>query len=102
VAASNLVKCAVHGNDPNWGRIACAAGYSGVDLDPRRLGVSINGHTLMADGEPVEFEAAAVSASMRSERVEIEVDLAVGAATGRAYGCDLTEGYVRFNAEYTT
>ncbi|MCC7491436.1 MAG: bifunctional glutamate N-acetyltransferase/amino-acid acetyltransferase ArgJ [Fimbriimonadaceae bacterium] len=102
VAASNLFKCAVAGGDPNWGRIACAAGYSGAQLDPARLGVRLNGVPLLQAGEPLPFEAAAVSASMAAEVVTVEVDLGVGAASGHAYGCDLTTEYVRFNAEYTT
>jgi len=102
VAGSSLVKCAVHGNDPNWGRIACAVGYAGVAIDPHRLGIAIGETALMVAGEPVRFDAAAVSTDMRAETVTIRVDLGQGAATGRAYGCDLTEGYVRFNAEYTT
>jgi len=102
VAGSSLVKCAVHGNDPNWGRIACAAGYAGAALEQGKLGIRIGDTALMVAGEPVGFDAAAVSASMRAETVTIQVDLGLGSGTGRAFGCDLTEEYVRFNAEYTT
>lgn len=102
VAGSSLVKCAVHGNDPNWGRIACAAGYAGVAFDPAQLGIGIGSTPLMVAGEPVPFDAAAVSAAMRAETVTITVDLGLGAERGKAYGCDLTAAYVSFNAEYTT
>lgn len=102
VAASNLVKCAIHGNDPNWGRIACAVGYSGAEVEPARLGIKLNGTSLLVGGEPQPFDARAVSQGMRAAEVVIEVTLGLGTAGGRAYGCDLTEGYVRFNAEYTT
>ena len=102
VAGSSLVKCAVHGNDPNWGRIACAAGYAGVAVDQAKLGIAIGETTLLQAGEPVAFDAAAVSAVMREATVSIRVSLGLGEATGRAYGCDLTEAYVQFNAEYTT
>ena len=102
VAASNLVKCALRGNDPNWGRIACAVGYSGAAVDQGRLSVTVNGARLMVAGEPVPFDGAAVSAALDVPEVTIVVDLGVGEATGHAYGCDLTEEYVRFNSEYTT
>lgn len=102
VAASSLVKCALAGGDPNWGRIACAVGYSGATVDPARLGLAVCGTPLMAAGEPLSFDAAAVSAAMAAETVEVTIDLGLGEATGRAYGCDLTVDYVTFNAEYTT
>ncbi len=101
VAASNLVKCAVHGNDPNWGRIACAVGYSGAEVDQDRLSIALNGIVLMAAGEPVEFAAETASQSLAA-RADIVIDLGLGDGRGRAFGCDLTEAYVRFNAEYTT
>lgn len=101
VVASNLVKCAMYGADPNWGRIAAAVGNSGARVDPSRLCVTLNGMRLY-DGAPLPFDRAAASQSMRAERIEIALALRLGTGRGRGYGCDLTEGYVRFNAEYTT
>lgn len=102
VARSNLFKCAVAGNDPNWGRIACALGYSGAQIDPARLTITLNRVLLLLNGEPCGFDAAAVSASMAAAEVHVQADLGLGRGEGHAYGCDLTEAYVRFNAEYTT
>lgn len=102
VAASNLLKCAIHGRDPNWGRIACAVGYSGAAVDQERLSVTLCGTTLLRNGEPVPFDAAEVSERMRAAEVLIECDLGLGDGCGRAYGCDLTANYVAINAEYTT
>lgn len=103
VAGSSLLKCAIYGNDPNWGRIACAAGYSGAQVDQSKLSVTLSGVSLMLAGEPVPFDGAALSATMKAAKeVDIELGLGLGNGRGRAYGCDLTEEYVRFNAEYTT
>ncbi|MBI2300595.1 MAG: bifunctional glutamate N-acetyltransferase/amino-acid acetyltransferase ArgJ [Armatimonadetes bacterium] len=102
VAASNLLKCAVKGCDPNWGRIACAVGYSGAAVDQDRLTVTLNGVTLLYHGEPCGFDAAEVSRGMAAETVRIGVHLNLGEARGHAYGCDLTEEYVHINADYTT
>jgi glutamate N-acetyltransferase/amino-acid N-acetyltransferase len=102
VASSNLVKCAVAGGDPNWGRIACAVGYSAAEVDQARLTVTLNQVLLMFAGEPVSFDADAVSASMALGEVVVHVDLGLGDGQAVAYGCDLTGEYVRFNAEYTT
>ena len=102
VANSNLVKTAVFGCDPNWGRILCAVGYSGVDLDPDRVAVSLCGTSIYADGAGVDFDAAALSAAMKAEDIPIDIDLRSGAATAEIFTCDLTYEYVRLNAEYTT
>ncbi len=101
VAGSSLVKTAVHGRDPNWGRIVSAVGQSGVMWDESRLEVVLQGTTVFRGG-PLEFDAAALSAAMEDATVAITLDLAAGDARGRAWGCDLTEGYVRINADYTT
>jgi len=101
VAGSSLFKCAARGNDPNWGRIACAVGYSGAEVAADRLHVALNDVPLMVAGEPCEFDGRQVSASMAAG-VTVDIDLALGSGEGHAYGCDLTEDYVAFNAEYTT
>lgn len=101
VAGSSLVKSAVHGRDPNWGRILSAVGQTGVLWDESRLEIVLQGEAVYRGG-PVAFDGAALSRALDADVVEIRVDLAAGDATGRAWGCDLTEGYVRINAEYTT
>lgn len=101
VAGSSLVKTAVHGRDPNWGRILSAVGQSGVLWDGSRIEIVLQG-TPVYRGEPLAFDAAAVSSAMEADTVEIHIDLAAGPASGRAWGCDLSEGYVRINADYTT
>lgn len=103
IADSPLVKTAVHGADPNWGRIVSAAGYSGVPFDPARVVLRLNGTLLFQAGAPVPFDAAAVSASIQGNR-ETLIELAVGDGPGRIrfHSSDLTADYVRLNADYHT
>jgi glutamate N-acetyltransferase/amino-acid N-acetyltransferase len=103
VADSPLVKTAICGADPNWGRIVSAAGYSGVRFDPDKLRLKLNGTLLFEKGSPVAFDAGKVSESIRSARETlIEIDLASGPAGIRFYSSDLTAEYVRLNADYHT
>ena len=103
IADSPLVKTAIHGADPNWGRIVSAAGYSGIRFDPTRLVLQVNGTLLFRDGAPVAFDADAVSASIKAAReVLIEVDLQSGPGRIRFYSSDLTAEYVHLNADYHT
>ncbi len=128
VVSSSLVKAAVHGRDPNWGRIAGAAGNaraaeaaileaSGLDpataaaragiaaaVDPARLRVAIAGHLVYdgAAGGPIPFDRAAARAAMDDPEVVVALDLGLGAGIGEGFGCDLTEEYVIENSEYTT
>ncbi len=101
VAGSPLVKSAVHGNDPNWGRIVVALGRSGAQFDPARARVDVQGVTVY-DGSPQPFDAAGASELLRQEDVLIRVELNAGEGSGNAWGCDLTAEYVRINADYTT
>lgn len=101
VTASPLVKSAVHGNDPNWGRVLMAAGRSGARIDVDRASVWL-GEVLVFDGAPVKFDARAVSRYLRSEDVLIRVNLGTGDARATAWGCDLTPEYVHINSDYTT
>ena len=101
VASSSLVKSALHGNDPNWGRVLAALGRSGVSFDPSRARLAIQGHPVF-EGMPLPFDAAAVSASMRAEEVVFTASLGAGSAAGEAWGCDLSAEYVSINADYTT
>lgn len=103
IADSPLVKTAITGADPNWGRIVSAAGYSGVELREEDLTLTVNGTLLYQSGAPVAFDAAAVSASLRQNRdVSIDLRLTLGDAACRFWTSDLTKEYVELNSEYTT
>lgn len=101
VAGSNLVKSAVHGGDPNWGRIAAAAGGAGARLDPYRLRVSI-GPLTVYDGAPLAFDERAATRQLRGKVVEVGLDLRLGVGSGMAWGCDLSAEYVAINSAYRT
>ncbi|MDQ3937211.1 MAG: bifunctional ornithine acetyltransferase/N-acetylglutamate synthase, partial [Chloroflexota bacterium] len=101
VVASSLVKAAVHGRDPNWGRIAAAAGNAEVTFDAARLRISLGGVDVFA-GQPLAFDAAALSNRMDAPEVLIRLDLGVGQSSGEAFGCDLSEQYVVENSAYST
>lgn len=100
IAASNLVKTAVHGGDPNWGRVLAAAGRAGVKLDPAALDLSIGGHCVARHGAAHPAGERGAAQHLRGRRVEMVLDLGAGAATGTALGSDLSAGYVRINAHY--
>lgn len=103
VASSNLVKTAVYGNDPNWGRIVSAAGYAKAKVDVDNMSLKVNDIRLFAKGEPLVFDEAAASASMRdSHMVVIELSVGAGAGAGVHWSSDLGVKYVQFNSEYTT
>jgi glutamate N-acetyltransferase/amino-acid N-acetyltransferase len=103
VADSPLVKTAVFGNDPNWGRICSAAGYSGVEFAENQLSLKVNGTLLYDHGIPTPFDPVAEHERMKNKReVDIELLFDLGSQGCRFWTCDLSTGYVRFNAEYTT
>jgi glutamate N-acetyltransferase/amino-acid N-acetyltransferase len=103
IANSPLVKTAVAGNDPNWGRIVSAAGYSGVDFDPAKACLHLNGSLLYEYGRPVPFDGDAISAAMAADRnTGIVLLLEEGEASARFWTTDLTAEYVRLNADYHT
>jgi glutamate N-acetyltransferase/amino-acid N-acetyltransferase len=103
VAESPLVKTAIHGADPNWGRIVSAAGYAGVPFDEEQLSLAINDVPVYEDGVPIPFDAALLSQSLKSARdVHLRLRLACGMAAARFWTCDLTAEYIRLNADYTT
>ena len=103
IADSPLVKTAICGADPNWGRIVSAAGYAGVKFEPEKLLLRLNGTLLFRDGAPVSFDGTAVSQSIQSSRETlIELDFGSGPGTIRFYSSDLTAEYVRLNADYHT
>jgi glutamate N-acetyltransferase/amino-acid N-acetyltransferase len=105
VVGSPLVKTAVYGEDPNWGRIIAAAGRAGVEFDPYAVSLSIgegeNAVPVLARGEIV-VDLARAKAAMAGKRVVVSLDLGAGEGTATAWGCDLTEGYVEINGKYTT
>jgi glutamate N-acetyltransferase/amino-acid N-acetyltransferase len=102
VTSSNLLKAAVYGNDPNWGRVLAAAGRSGVPIGPDRVDLYFGDICVMRAGTPLPFNAPAVVAILKQKEVPISLDLHMGKAGATAWGCDLTEQYVKINAEYTT
>lgn len=102
IVRSNLVKAALFGADPNWGRILCAAGYAGVPLQPERVRLSLAGIPVVQDGEPLPADAALLRSKLQQPRVNVILDLGLGQASATGWGCDLTYEYVRINAEYHT
>jgi len=102
IAGSSLVKSAVFGRDPNWGRIAAAAGRSGIYFDQTQLQIQLGDFVMMADGTPQTFDRAAASNYLKSDTVQIKVGIGNGTGVGTAWGCDLSYDYVKINAEYTT
>ncbi len=102
IASSNLVKTAVFGADPNWGRILAAAGRSGADFDPSRVDVYIGDVLTASAGAAVPFDAARARRELDGKQVRLRVDLNAGGAEAVAWTCDLTYDYVKINASYTT
>jgi glutamate N-acetyltransferase/amino-acid N-acetyltransferase len=102
VANYPLVKCAVHGCDPNWGRIICAVGSAGVKLEQGKLSCKIGGITVFKNGAPVKFDEKKASKIISQPEHTITVDLGAGKQGDFCYGCDLSAEYVKINAEYRT
>ena len=111
IAGSALFKAAVFGRDPNWGRIAAAAGRAGVPFDQAALRVQLGEFLMMENGQPLAFDKAAASHYMKqaaageylkSDTVLVAVGVGNGPGEGMAWGCDLSYDYVKINAEYTT
>ncbi|MDJ0594206.1 MAG: bifunctional ornithine acetyltransferase/N-acetylglutamate synthase [Pleurocapsa sp. MO_226.B13] len=111
IAGSSLVKSAVFGRDPNWGRIAAAAGRAGVKFHQDELNIKLGDIVLMKNGQPQKFnrnaasnylKQAAAGEYLKSDTVLISVGIGVGSGSSIAWGCDLTYKYVEINAEYTT
>ncbi len=106
VVSSNLVKAALHGGDPNWGRIVAALGQSRAAVDTAGVSLVIESKAgraqLLADGQPVSGALEAARQALGTPEVTYHLHLAVGDGQASAWGCDLTEDYVSFNAEYST
>ena len=102
IANSPLVKCAVHGGDPNWGRIVCAAGRSGAPVDGSRMVLEIGGVEVFRNGTPVPAKAAALKKAMSAKEVVIDLDLNQGEAAATMWTCDYSREYIAINADYHT
>lgn len=102
ITDSNLVRTAIHGADPNWGRILAAAGRSGARVESERASIAIGGVAVFTAGAPAAFDGAAIRAHFSRASIEIALDLGLGNGTAVAWGADLSAEYVRINAEYTT
>ncbi len=102
VAASLLVRTAVYGRDPNWGRIMMAVGKTGIPLVESKIDIFVNGIQIVFEGKAIAYNVQSVIAALDRPEVELRVDLRCGDGFGEAWGCDLTEEYVVFNSAYTT
>ena len=102
IVSSNLVKAAVYGRDPNWGRVTAALGRSNIELLEAKLDVVMAGIPVLKNGRPVPFDRETAVRALEKKEVPILVDLHLGSASATAWGCDLTEQYVVINSAYTT
>jgi len=102
VADYDLVKCAVHGSDANWGRIICAVGSCGVKLNERKLTCKIGDVTVFKNGKPAKFDSKKVKKIISQKEHTITIELGAGKASDFYYGCDLSKEYVTINANYHT
>jgi glutamate N-acetyltransferase/amino-acid N-acetyltransferase len=102
IANSPLVKCAMHGNDPNWGRIVSAAGYAGAAFNPDRSTLKLQGAVVFQAGQPVAFDAQRLSELLNSSEVLAELNCGIGKSSSTVWTCDLSKDYVTINADYHT
>ncbi|MBS8080192.1 bifunctional glutamate N-acetyltransferase/amino-acid acetyltransferase ArgJ [Streptococcus suis] len=102
IVGSSLVKTAIFGEDANWGRIIAAIGYAGVDIDVDHIDIALEGIPVMTQSSPVEFDQEEMAEIMQKDTITINVNLHMGPASGRAWGCDLSYDYVKINALYRT
>jgi glutamate N-acetyltransferase/amino-acid N-acetyltransferase len=102
IANSLLVKTAIHGGDPNWGRLIAVAGRAGVALEPDRAAVTIGSILLFKDGRPHDENAPQAAEYLKGKDLTVGVHLGAGDASARVWTCDLSAEYVRINADYRT
>ncbi len=102
IANSPLVKCAMNGNDPNWGRILVAAGLCGAAFDSDRAELSLQNSTVFKSGRPMPFNAQAVSRSLAAKKVVVDLNCRLGKSSATVWTCDLSKDYVTINADYHT
>ncbi|KMK74765.1 bifunctional ornithine acetyltransferase/N-acetylglutamate synthase [Alkalihalobacillus pseudalcaliphilus] len=102
IVGSDLVKTAVYGTDANWGRIICAIGYSGCEINPETIDIKLGEIDTLVNSQPVPFLEEEATHYLENEQILITVNLHNGQGFGKAWGCDLTYDYVRINAGYRT
>ena len=107
VASSSLTKAAIYGRDPNWGCIACAAGYAGIPFKLNDLRITLGDIVLMDGGQPLPFDRTTANAYLRKAGEThgmVVINIFIGSSEGvsQAWGCDMSYDYVKINAEYTT
>ena len=102
IGGSLLVKCAVLGGDPNWGRIASSAGAAGVKFDTEKIKIKLDGKTFFANGKSKAHVNRKRSSIFKGKEVTVEVDLAMGKSEAKVYSCDISKKYIAFNSYYTT
>jgi glutamate N-acetyltransferase/amino-acid N-acetyltransferase len=102
IANSPLVKTAIAGSDPNWGRIICAAGYSGALFDPNKVDIRVNDLLLCRDGVDAGFDEASARKELDGKEITLRLDLHQGKASAHIWTCDLTHDYITINASYRT
>ncbi|MFC1897853.1 bifunctional glutamate N-acetyltransferase/amino-acid acetyltransferase ArgJ [Chloroflexota bacterium] len=102
VVSSPLVKTAVYGNDPNWGRIIAAVGRSGVEVVEEKIDLYIGDICVVNGGRPQRFDKKSLVEVLKRNEVSVDLNLSLGTASATAWGCDLSEEYVTINSQYTT
>jgi glutamate N-acetyltransferase/amino-acid N-acetyltransferase len=102
IANSPLVKCAMNGNDPNWGRIVSAAGLAGVPFNPDKATLTLQNTVVFKDGQPLPFDAVTVSDSLKAPEVKVDLSCRLGKSDATVWTCDLSKDYVTINADYHT
>ncbi len=102
IAESPLVKTAMFGNDPNWGRIIMALGRSAARVDESKVSMSLCGKPMFSKGAPVDFDASELSGLMKAKEIDLDVDIGLGDGEALMLTCDFSYDYVKINADYTT
>ena len=102
IANSPLVKCAMNGNDPNWGRIISAAGFAGAKFEPNKAHLTLQGATVFSRGRPAEFDAQALSGALTFHELQVVLTCNLGKHEATCWTCDLSKDYVTINADYHT
>jgi glutamate N-acetyltransferase/amino-acid N-acetyltransferase len=102
IVSSPLVKTAIYGNDPNWGRIIAAVGRSGIAVEEHKVSIYLANICVFKSGQPQSFNLEKAGDALKKAEVAIEVKLNLGDGNATAWGSDLTEEYIKINAEYTT
>jgi len=102
VAESLLVKTAIFGNDPNWGRIACAAGYSGAEIDEKKLSIYLEDKPLFLKGKPTDIDYSSIEENLKKRNYTITIDIGLGLGESIMFTTDISYDYVKINAQYST